>query len=93
VAASKMNRLISHADMARRYYDWARNQFDLAERSPNPKVRADRLALAEYYLKLADQEVAAGRTVASPRAASESFRSVLRPEASPAEARPTGVAG
>jgi hypothetical protein len=45
--------------MARRYSDWARQQADLADRAFNPKVRHDHLALADYYLRLAKEELAA----------------------------------
>jgi hypothetical protein len=36
--------------------DWAQQQLDRANRTLNPKARNDRLALAEYYLQLAEQE-------------------------------------
>jgi hypothetical protein len=48
-----------HAIMAQRYSDWAQQQVDRANRTLNPKARSDRLALAEYYLQLAEQERAA----------------------------------
>jgi hypothetical protein len=50
-----------HAIMAQRYSDWAREQVDRAGRSLNPKARNDRLALAEYYSQLAEQELAAAK--------------------------------
>jgi hypothetical protein len=45
--------------MAERYSDWARMQVHLAHQALNPKVRLDHLALAEFYLKLAEGELAA----------------------------------
>jgi hypothetical protein len=50
-----------HAIMAQRYSDWAREQVDRANRTLNPKARNDRLALAEYYSQLAEQELAAAK--------------------------------
>jgi hypothetical protein len=50
-----------HATMAQCYFDWARQQVDRANRTLNPKARNDRLALAEYYLQLAEGELAAAR--------------------------------
>ena len=50
-----------HAIMAQRYSDWAREQVDRAGRTLNPKARNDRLALAEYYSQLAEQELAAAK--------------------------------
>ena len=50
-----------HAIMAQRYFDWAREQIDRAGRTLNPKARNDRLALAEYYSLLAEQELAAAK--------------------------------
>jgi hypothetical protein len=47
--------------MAQRYSDWAREQVDRAGRTLNPKARNDRLALAEYYSQLAEQELAAAK--------------------------------
>ena len=47
--------------MAQRYADWAREQVDRAGRTLNPKARNDRLALAEYYSQLAEQELAAAK--------------------------------
>jgi hypothetical protein len=47
--------------MAQRYSDWARQQVDRANRTLNPKARNDRLALAEYYLQLAELELAAAK--------------------------------
>jgi hypothetical protein len=47
--------------MAQRYSDWAREQVDRAGRTLNPKARNDRLALAEYYSRLAEQELAAAK--------------------------------
>jgi|EndMetStandDraft_8_1072994.scaffolds.fasta_scaffold1738792_1 hypothetical protein len=49
-----------HATMAQRYSEWARQQVDRANRTLNAKARNDRLALAEYYLQLAERELAAG---------------------------------
>ena len=54
-----MKPLVTHAVMARRYSGWARSQLDLAEKSPSRKLREDHQALAAYYLKLAEEEVAA----------------------------------
>ena len=59
LADRKMKSPITHAAMAQRYFGWARSQLDLAEKSLSPKVREDHLALAGYYLKLGDTEVAA----------------------------------
>jgi hypothetical protein len=50
-----------HAVMAQRYSDWAGEQVDRAGRTLNPKARNDRLALAEYYSQLAEQELAAAK--------------------------------
>jgi hypothetical protein len=50
-----------HATMAQCYSDWAREQVDRANRTLNPKARNDRLALAEYYLQLAELELAAAK--------------------------------
>ena len=50
-----------HAIMAQRYSDWAREQVDRAGRTLNSKARNDRLALAEYYSQLAEQELAAAK--------------------------------
>ena len=50
-----------HAIMAQRYSNWAREQVDRADRRLNPKARNDRLALAEYYSQLAEQELVAAR--------------------------------
>jgi hypothetical protein len=50
-----------HAIMAQRYSGWARQQIDRANRTLNSKARNDRLALAEYYLQLAEQERAAAK--------------------------------
>jgi hypothetical protein len=50
-----------HAIMAQRYSDWAREQVNRAGRTLNPKARNDRLALAEYYSQLAEQELAAAK--------------------------------
>jgi hypothetical protein len=47
--------------MAQRYADWAREQVDRASRTLNPKARNDRLALAEYYSQLAEQELASAK--------------------------------
>jgi hypothetical protein len=47
--------------MAQRYFDWAREQVDRANRTLNPKARNDRLALAEYYSQLAEQELVAAK--------------------------------
>ena len=48
--------------MAQRYSYWARQQIERAKRTLNPKARNDRLALAEYYSQLAEQELAAAPT-------------------------------
>jgi hypothetical protein len=62
----KMNPLSgNHATMAQRYSDWARQQVDRANRTLNPKARNDRLALAEYYLQLAEQELVAAKRLES----------------------------
>jgi hypothetical protein len=50
-----------HATMAQHYFDWARQQLDRANRTLNPKARNDRLALAEYYLQLAEGVLAAAK--------------------------------
>jgi hypothetical protein len=47
--------------MAQHYSDWARQQVDRANQTLNPKARNDRLALAEYYLQLAEAELAAAK--------------------------------
>ena len=54
--------------MAQRYSDWAREQVDRAGRTLNPKARNDRLALAEYYSQLAEQELAAATRIRPPAA-------------------------
>jgi hypothetical protein len=46
---------------AQRYSDWAQQQVDRADRTLNPKAQLDRLALAEYYLGLAEKELAAAK--------------------------------
>ena len=61
-----MKPVVTHAAMAQRYFGWARSQLDLADKAHSAKVREDHVALAEYYLKLADDEVAASRGAASP---------------------------
>jgi hypothetical protein len=43
--------------MAQRYRGWAQQQVDRANQTLNPKARNDRLALAEYYLQLAEAEL------------------------------------
>ena len=58
-----MKEPITHADLARRYCDWARSQCGLAERSLTSKGRDDHLALAEHYLKLAEGELTAAHRV------------------------------
>ena len=55
--------------MAQRYSDWAREQVDRAGRTLNLKARNDRLALAEYYSQLAEQELAAVDPAARPPSA------------------------
>jgi len=62
-APRQMIKPASHVTMARRYSDWARQQADLADRSLNPKVRQDHLALADFYLQLANEEVAAANSL------------------------------
>jgi hypothetical protein len=78
MAARKMKPLATHAVMARRYFDWARNQFHLAEKSLSPKLREDHLALAEYYLKLAEDEVAAAQRVEMPQDAPVNAAEIAR---------------
>ncbi len=51
--------------MAQRYSEWAQQQIERAERRPNRKARNDRLALAEYYWRLAEQEMAAAERLAA----------------------------
>ena len=71
--------------MAQRYSDWARQQADRANRTLNPKARNDRLALAEYYLQLAEVELATAKRL-EPQL-------VVRTEPGPAETeRPHSVA-
>jgi len=62
-----MKPLLTHAAMAQRYFGWARSQGDLADKALSPKVREDHLALAEYYLKLGDDEVAAANCASAPQ--------------------------
>jgi len=69
-----------HAIMAQRYSDWAREQVDRAGRTLNPKARNDRLALAEYYSQLAEQELAAAKRLEP---------AVGPPAATPSAATPT----
>ena len=69
-----------HAIMAQRYSDWAREQVDRANRTLNPKARNDRLALAEYYSQLAEQELAAAKRLEP---------AVKPPAATPSAAIPT----
>ena len=74
-----------HAIMAQRYSEWARQQVDRANQTLNPKARNDRLALAEYYLQLAESELAASRRIAGqtiqekPDAAIEASASSIPP--------------
>lgn len=56
---------VNHAAMAKRYSDWAREMIGRANRTLNPKARNDRLALAEYYFQLAEQELAAAKRLES----------------------------
>jgi hypothetical protein len=49
--------------MAERYFDWAQQQVDRANRTLNPKARNDRLALAEYYFQLAEGELVAAKSL------------------------------
>src|SRR6516162_9283578 len=69
-----------HAIMAQRYSDWAREQVDRAGRTRNPKARNDRLALAEYYSQLAEQELAAANRLEP---------AIKPPAATPSAAIPT----
>ena len=55
----------NHATMSQQYSDWARMQVHLAHESLNPKVRLDHLALAEFYLQLAEGELAASKRLES----------------------------
>jgi len=71
-----------HIIMAQRYSDWAREQVDRAGRTLNPKARNDRLALAEYYSQLAEQELAAAKQRLDP--------AVKLPAATPSAAIPAG---
>jgi hypothetical protein len=84
-----------HAIMAQRYSDWAQQQLDRANRTLNPKARNDRLALAEYYLQLAEQERAAVKrlepAVVPPRAFSSIPQELLPSERAPS-IRPVGSA-
>jgi hypothetical protein len=54
----------NHAIMAQRYSEWARQQIERAKRTFNPKARSDRLALAEYYSRLAEGERVAAERLA-----------------------------
>ena len=59
MAARRTKLALDHAALAQRYAYWALQQINLAERSSNPKVREDRVALAEYYFTLAEAEMRA----------------------------------
>src|SRR5262245_39141336 len=54
---------------AQRYIDWARKQIDLAEQTIGDRARAQHVALAERYLRLAEKELVAikRRVEATPR--------------------------
>jgi hypothetical protein len=65
--------------MAQSYFDWARQQVDRANRTLNAKARNDRLALAEYYLQLAKEALAAAKRSEAPM--------VVCADQEPAEAR------
>jgi hypothetical protein len=54
-----MKQPLTHVALARRYFSWCERQIQLAEQTNNPKVRGDHLALANYYLKLAEGELTA----------------------------------
>ena len=69
-----------YATMAQRYADWAREQVDRAGRTLNAKARNDRVALAEYYSQLAEQELAAAKRLEP---------AVKPPAATPSAAIPT----
>jgi hypothetical protein len=69
-----------YATMAQRYADWAREQVDRAGRTLNAKARNDRVALAEYYSQLAEQELAAAKRLEP---------AVRPPVATPSAATPT----
>jgi hypothetical protein len=58
-----------HANMAQRYSEWARQQLERARRTLNPKARSDRLALAEYYSRLAERELVAADPLVETRRA------------------------
>jgi hypothetical protein len=79
-----------HAIMAQRYSDWAQQQIDRSNRTLNPKARNDRLALAEYYLQLAEQELVAAKrleaAVAPPQIRANTFPVAPR-DGSPAAQR------
>jgi hypothetical protein len=57
----------NHAIMAQRYSEWAREQIDRAKQTLNPKARSDRLALAEYYSRLAERERLAANGLAETK--------------------------
>ena len=73
----------NHATMAQRYSEWARQLVERANRTLNPKARNDRLALAEYYLQLAEVELAAAKRLQP--------LTVAHTEPEPAEARSSAV--
>jgi hypothetical protein len=84
--------------MAQRYSEWARQQVDRADRTLNPKARNDRLALAEYYRRLADAELVAEKRLAAIKADTANFRAhevrhaQTVEQAAESAARPTSVA-
>jgi hypothetical protein len=57
----------NHAIMAQRYSEWARQQIERAKGTLNPKARSDRLALAEYYSRLAERELVAANGLAETK--------------------------
>jgi hypothetical protein len=59
----------NHAIMAQRYSEWARQQIERAKRTRNPEARSDRLALAEYYSRLAERELVAADPLAETKRA------------------------
>jgi len=64
-----MKPLPDRSELAQRYIDWARKQIDLAERTIGERARAQHVALAERYLRLAEKElVAVKRRVEAKRA-------------------------
>jgi hypothetical protein len=48
------------------YLSWARNQFNVADKTLNPKTREDHLVAAAYYLQLAEGELVATKRIAGP---------------------------